>query len=350
MLDRLRTLAAAASLFCLGAAQASGLEFRFNDDAARLYSAAVQKGEIDAPTIESIRRLPETAAMVRKMRLKDTEAFVEYLRGLGRDAKQVDLAARVQADLGRDSSSKIALAADEVTRQLKAYLPNEFSAKLTVHFIFGGNATGFAFDDVHDDVYVNLARFTQATAEELAEVVSHELFHAVQAHVMTAPPRPAQGMPQATTGKTWMNRLLYDLVQEATAELFTHPIANRPATAFSARGKERIERNIARIKNIAALMETSSLRLLLAPPRDEDHYERIYGMLFYGDFGDLGYDMGWVMANAIERKDGKQAIFRLLQGEPKQFVLRYQQIAESDPALFRFNEDFLSAVRSLGAP
>jgi hypothetical protein len=164
---------------------------------------------------------------------------------------------------------------------------------------------------------------------------------------MSAPPRPAADMAQSATGKIWMSRLLYDLVQEGTAEIFSHQIADRPATPFSTRGKERIARNLARMKGIAALMETSSLRLLLAPPRDEDQYDRIYGMLFYGNFDDLGYDLGWVMANAIERKDGKQAIYRLLQGEPKQFVLRYQQIAESDPALFRFNEDFLSAVRKL---
>jgi len=347
MFSQLRALTAAVSLICMGAAHAGGLEFRFNDAPARLYSAAVQKGEIDAATVESIRSLPETAAMVRKMRLKDADAFIEYLRGIGRDPKQVELASQLQAEFTREDGGKFALAATEITRQLKAYLPPEFSAKLTVHFVFGGNAMGFAFDDMHDDVYVNLARFTQATALELAEVVSHELFHAVQSHVMTAPPRPPAGAAQASTGKIWMNRLLYDLVQEGTAEIFSHPIADRPATPFSTRGKERIARNLTRMKNIAALMETSSLRLLLAPPRDEDHYDRIYGMLFYGDFNDLGYDMGWVMANAIERKDGKLAIFRILQGEPKQFILRYQQIAESDPALFRFNDDFLAAVRAL---
>jgi len=347
MLIQLRALAASIALLSLGAANASGLEFRFNDTPARLYSAAVQKGEIDAAAGEAIRRLPETAAMVRKMRLKDADAFIDYLRGLARDSKKVELATQVQAEFGQATGGKFAQAATEITRQLKAYVPPEFSANLTVHFIFGGNAMGFAFDDMHDDVYVDLSRFTQATAEELAEVVSHELFHAVQSHVMTAPPRPPAGMAQSATGKIWMNRLLYDLVQEGTAEIFSHPIADRPATPFSTRGKERIARNLARIKNIAALMETSSLRLLLAPPRDEDHYDRIYGMLFYGDFNDLGYDMGWLMANAIERKDGKQAIFRLLQGPPKQFVLRYQQIAESDPTLFRFNEDFLSAVRAL---
>lgn len=347
MLTTLRAFAASISLFWFGAAHATGLEFRFNDAPARLYSAAVQKGEIDAATVEAIRRLPETAAMVRKMRLKDADAFIEYLRGLGRDPQKVDLATQVQSEFGRENGGKFALAATEITRQLKAYVPPDFSANLTVHFLFGGSAMGFAFDDKHDDVYVDLSRFTQATPEELAEVVSHELFHAVQSHVMTAPPRPSAGMPQSATGKIWMNRLLYDLVQEGTAELFSHPIADRPATPFSTRGKERIARNLKRIKNIAALMETSSLRLLLAPPIDEDHYDRIYGMLFYGNFDDMGYDMGWVMANAIERKDGKQAIFRLLQGEPKQFVLRYQQIAENDPALFRFNEDFLSAVRAL---
>jgi hypothetical protein len=347
MLLPLRALTASVCLLCLGAANAGGLEFRFNEAPARLYSAAVQKGEIDAATGEAIRRLPETAAMVRKMRLKDADAFIEHLRGLARDAKKVDLASQVQSEFGRENSSKVALAAAEITRQLKTYVPPEFSANLTVHFVFGGNAMGFAFDDMHDDVYVELSRFTQATAQELAEVVSHELFHAVQSHVMSAPPRPAADMAQSATGKIWMSRLLYDLVQEGTAEIFSHQIADRPATPFSTRGKERIARNLARMKGIAALMETSSLRLLLAPPRDEDQYDRIYGMLFYGNFDDLGYDLGWVMANAIERKDGKQAIYRLLQGEPKQFVLRYQQIAESDPALFRFNEDFLSAVRKL---
>jgi len=341
----LRQLIAAISLMGLGAAHATGLEFRFDDSSARVYSAAVQKGEIDAATAEAIRRLPETGAMVRKMRLKDADAFLDYLRRIGKDPKQAALAAQVQAEFAR--GDKFTTAATEVRRQLKAYLPPDFAAKFTVHFIFGGGATGFAFDDVHDDVYVNLARFTQATAEELAEVVSHELFHAVQAHAMTAPPRPPAGMPQAATGKIWMNRLLYDLVQEATAEIFTHPIADRPATPFSAPHKERIARNGKRMKSIAGLLETSALRLLLAPPADEDHYDPIYGILFYGDFDELGYDMGWIMANAIERKDGKDAIYRILQGEPKQFVLRYQQIAESDPSLFKFNEDFLRAVRAL---
>jgi len=343
----LRHLVVGLSLAGLGAAHAAGLEFRFDDASARLYSAAVQKGEIDAASAEAIRRLPETAAMVRKMRLKDADAFLDYLRRIGRDPKQAELAAQVQAEFARGDGGKFNAAAAEVTRQLKAYVPPEFAAKLTVHFIFGGGATGFAFDDVHDDVYVNLARFTQASALELAEVVSHELFHAVQAHVMTEPPRPPAGMAQSATGKIWMNRLLYDLVQEATAEIFTHPIADRPVTAFSAQHKERIGRNGKRMKSIAALLETSSLRLLLAPPADEDHYELVYGILFYGDFDELGYDMGWIMANAIERQDGKQAIYRLLQGEPKQFVLRYQQIAEGDPSLFKFNEDFLRAVRAL---
>jgi hypothetical protein len=334
-------------MLCLGAAQASGLAFRFDDTSARLYSSAVQKGEIDAAMAEAIRRQPETVAMVRKMKLRDADAFIDYLRRIGRDTKQAELAARVQADFARPGGGKATAAAAEVTRQLKAYVPLDFSASLTVHFIFGGGATGFAFDDLHDDVYVNLARFTQATAEELAEVVSHELFHAVQSHVMTEPPRPPAGTAQSATGTIWMQRLLYDLLQEGTAELFTHPIAERAATPFSTRGKDRIARNRSRMKSIAGLFETSSLRLLLAPPRDEDHYELIYGIFFYGDFDELGYDMGWVMANAIERKDGKQAIFRLLQGEPKQFLLRYQQIAESDPTLFRFGEDFLAAVRAL---
>ncbi|WP_426318153.1 hypothetical protein [Pseudoduganella sp. R-43] len=101
--------------------------------------------------------------MVRKMRLKDADAFIEHLRGLARDAKKVDLASQVQSEFWRENSSKVALAAAEITRRQKAYVPPEFSANLTVHFVFGGNAMGFAFDDMHDDVYVELSRLTQAS-------------------------------------------------------------------------------------------------------------------------------------------------------------------------------------------
>jgi hypothetical protein len=321
------------------AAPAATLEFTFDYELAKLVSQAIATGQFSDAALASVRAHPATAAMVRKMRLKSLDELVTYLRGLPKDPARV-----VLADLARPDGGKYGPLAEAVTRQIGQYVPPQFAAKLKVYFIFGGNASGFAFDDDADNVYVNLARFTQASTEELAETVAHELFHAVQTHVMTVPPRPAPGMTPSATGPVWMKRLVYDLVQEGTAEIFTHPLGDRPASAYSARHKARIERNAKRIRGIITLFETTALRLRLAPPPDEDAYDRIYGLLFYGDFDETGYDLGWLMATTIEKREGKGAVFALLKDDPAQFVLRYQAIAAADPALPKFSDEFVRAL------
>ena len=328
-------------------AQASALTFEFDYALARLVSQAVRAGQLDEQAAAAIRPLPGAAAMVRKMHLKDSDALIAYFRAQLKNPKLVAAAGPVADALARPGGGSYAQVGAAVTRQLADYVPADFAAHLKVYFIFGGNAGGFAFDDVADDVYVNLAVLAQASPEELAELVAHELFHAVQTHVMDPPPRPAPGAALAGTGPIWLNRLLYDLEQEATAELFTHRIAGRPASAYSRRGLERIARNAGRMKSVGILFETVGLRLLYAPPADEDQYDTIYGLLFYGAFDEVAYDLGWVMANAIEKKDGRPAILALLRAPPKRFFLRYQQIARADASLPRFSEEFVRAVESL---
>lgn len=328
------------------ATPAATLEFTFDYELAKLVSQAVATGEFSDAALASIRAHPATAAMVRKLRLKSVDELVTYLRGLSKDAAMMNAARVVLAELARLDAGKYGPLAETVTRQIGQYVPPQFAAKLKVYFIFGGNASGFAFDDDADNVYVNLARFTQASTEELAETVAHELFHAVQTHVMSAPPRPAPGMAASATGPVWMKRLIYDLVQEGSAEIFTHPVAGRPASAYSGRDKARIERNATRIRGIISLFETAALRLRLAPPPDEDAYDRIYGLLFYGDFDETGYDLGWLMVTTIEKREGKGAVFALLKDDPAQFVLRYQAIAAADPALPKFSDEFIRAVKA----
>lgn len=323
------------------------LEFRFDFAFAQAASLAFKDGEIDAGEAERIRALPAAAAMVRKLKLEDSEALIAFLRKQAANPKMKDAAALVADQFSRADGGGYAPLAAEVTHMLKQYVPAQFRAKLNVYFIFGGNAGGFAFDDNADDVYVNLARFSKATSTDLAETVAHELFHAVQSRVMSAPPRPAAGAAQHTTGAVWMNRLLYDLLQEGTAELFTHPVANRPASAHSARNVARIERNGNRMRGLMTLFETTAFRLLRTPPRDEDQYDGIYGLLFYGEFDEPAYDIGWTMAHAIEKRDGKAAIFALLSRPPRQFILRYQELAAADPALPRFSDEFMLQVRAL---
>lgn len=331
-------------------AQASApaaLEFVFDYELARLVSQSVASGQFSDAAIAAVRAHPASAAMVRKMKLKSMDELVAYLRGLPSNPTMKAAAEAIQGRLDGASSDGYAPLANEVTRMLGQYVPPQFSGRLKVYFIFGGNAGGFAFDDNRNDVYVNLARMSEASTQELAELVAHELFHGVQAQVMPPPPRSTADTPASSLGPVWTRRLLYDLLQEGTAELFTHPLAERPANAYSTRGKARIERNTKRIQGIVTMVETIGLRLLANPPRDEDSYEAIYGLLFYGSFDEPAYDLGWIMASTIERHEGKAAVFALLKAEPKQFLLRYQELAQQDAGLPKFSEDFVRAVRAL---
>ena len=325
----------------------AGLEFAFDYELAKVVSQSVAAGQFSDAAIAAIRAHPASAAMVRKMKLKSMDELIAHLRGLASNPKTKAAAEVIHARLGGASGDSYAPLANEVTHMLKQYVPAQFAGRLRVYFIFGGNAGGFALDDNPNDVYVNLARMADASTQDLAELVSHELFHGVQANVMPPPPRPSAGTAASNLGPVWTRRLLYDLLQEGSAELFTHPLADRPANAYSTRSKTRIERNTTRMDGIVTMVETIGLRLLANPPRDEDGYEAIYGLLFYGSFDEPAYDLGWIMASTIERHDGKAAVFALLKGEPKQFLLRYQALAQQDAKLPKFSEEFVRAVRAL---
>ncbi len=318
------------------------LTFTVDVELARIVCKLLSSGDFNSKDIAALKAHPAAGAMVRKMRLKDADAFVAQLQAAANQPKVAETAGRLLAAFGSAGSGKWAPLAANVTDQLKAYVPASFAASLKVYFVYGIGAGGFAFDDVPDDVYVTLS---EAPLQDVAEVVAHELFHAVQTHVM--PPPPRSSVIDATAGPTWMRRLLYDLVQEATAELFTHPVAERPAGAEPNPTKTRFERNSKRMRMLPVLFETVAWRLLLAPPADEDAYDSIYGLLFYGNLDATAYDLGWLMAKTIENKDGKAAIFALLKDEPKQFVLRYQALAEANPALPKFSKDFIVRLKTL---
>ena len=322
----------------------TGLEFVFDYELARLVSQSVAAGQFSDATIAAIRVHPASAAMIKKMKLKSMDELIVHLRELSANPKTKAAAERIRDRLAEEGYAPLA---NEVTRMLKQYVPAQFAGRLRVYFIFGGNAGGFTLDETPDDVYVNLARMAEASTQDLAELVSHELFHGVQAQVMPPAPRPSADTAASSLGPVWARRLLNDLLQEGTAELFTHPLAERPANGYSTRSKTRIERNTKRMEGIVTMVETIGLRLLANPPRDEHGYEAIYGLLFYGSFDEPAYDLGWIMASTIERHDGKAAVFALLKGEPKQFLLRYQELAQQDAKLPKFSDEFVRAVRAL---
>lgn len=332
---------------CLAADAAQGLQFHFDYSMARIASKAVGSGDFDAATNAQICAQPAAAAIIRKLRLSDCGALIDHLRALRKSDRMSRAAQLLAPELAKRDEGKYAPLAADVAHQLAAYVPASFSATLKVHFIFGSYSEGFAFDDTPDDVYVNLALFSQASTQELAETVAHELFHAVQAHVMRPETLPTAPGAVAETGPVWLNHLLANLEQEGTAELFTHPVADRPATVHSAHRKEGIERNAQRVYSLVTMFETLGWRMLLVPPSDENAYDRIYGLMFYNDFDATAYDLGWLMATTIEKKDGKAAIFALFGEKPSRFIQRYQTIAVADGNLPVFSDDFMQKVDAL---
>lgn len=325
-----------------GVASPERLSFRFDFGLARMVCKMISTGDFNSTAVVELKAHPAMPAMVRKMRLKDADAFIAHLQALAKNPKVVEATARMLPELSKETSGKWAPLAALVTGQLKEYVPADFAAKLNVYFIFGSGSGGFAFDDVPDDVYVTI---TEAPMLDMAEVVAHELFHAVQTHVMPAPPRTDSLGP--ASGPIWLRRLLYDLVQESTAELFTHPVVDRPVDVVPNPSQPRWEKNKRRMRSLPLLFETIGWRLLLAPPANEDAYDGIYGFLFYGNHDSPAYDLGWVMAKTIESKEGKAAIYALLKDDPKQFVLRYQALAAGDASLPKFSEEFIARLKAL---
>lgn len=324
-----------------------GLHFNFHFDTARIVSKAVSTSNFDEATFAGFCAFPDAEAMIKKMRLKNCDDLLLYLKNFKKNEKAVAAADLLTGELSKPDNGRYAPLAEEVTRQIKEYVPAGFQANFNVHFIFGSYSRGFTFDDVPDDVYVNLAQFSKATTQELAETVSHELFHAVQAHVMRPESLPSARGPATKTGPIWLNHLLANLEQEGTAELFTHPIVERSATPYSTHRKQSIERNGSRIYSLISMFETLGWRMLFVPPNNEEEYENIYALMFYESFDETAYDLGWLMASTIAKKDGKMAVFNLLKEEPKRFVLRYQTIASTDGKLPIFSDEFIRKLETI---
>lgn len=325
--------------------RADQLSFGFDFENARIVSTAISTGDFNLPAIFCTSA--DAKALMRKMRLKECEALVGRYKIL-RDRPPVVAAAKVLAvELSKPGYGKYAPLAAEVARQLREYVPADFRAQLNVHFIFGSLSDGFAFGDTPDDVYVDMKGFSAANTQELAETVAHELFHAIQNHVMRQETLPTAADAKDVAGALWLNQLLDQLVREGTADLFTHPIADRAPTIYSAPKKLVIERNANRIGGIRTTFESLGWHMLAAPPANEDAYDQIYGVMFYTDFDETAYELGWLMASTIIRQDGKAAIFELLKQPPKQFVLRYQAIAQKQGKLPLFSADFLKQVEAL---
>ena len=74
---------------------ARALEFRFDYEFCRLLSRALRDRVLDEKTTATVRSLPASAALVRKMRLKDTDALMDYLRVMVADPKTADAGNRV---------------------------------------------------------------------------------------------------------------------------------------------------------------------------------------------------------------------------------------------------------------
>lgn len=320
-----------------------GLELVFDFAHARLVAAAIAGGRLDGLAAADLAALPATAALQRKMNLRSVD---ELRAALQADAREASVKVAARTTLERLDGGDLAGLAATVRQRLEPYLPPGFAQRVEVFFLFGGRASGFAFGG--DDVYVNLAKFADATSDEIAATVTHEVFHAVQSVVMPKFPSLAGGREAtAAAGNAAVTAFLHNLAQEGSAELFSHVGPEGLDSPYARDIARKNERNAKRIAGIVTMFESLAFRLHAVPPRDATEYDQIYGLMFYESFDATAYQLGWVMARAIVERDGPPGLTRLLAAGPKAFVLRYQELAAADPALPRFGDRFLALVAGL---
>ena len=283
------------------------------------------------------------------MKLQGFGQLREHLEKLATDTQEREKARSIAEQFGLQTRKASEVEA-KMRVLLQGYVPANLRAHIQLVFLFGGSSSGFAFGG--DEVYLNLAHFADASSDEIAEIAAHEVFHAIQAHLMPeldgggcVSPAMAAGDTRPC-GRLRATQLMHSLVQEGTASLFDFDGAGRGSSQLSKKLASQRTKNISSLPSITAMFESLTYRQYYVPTPDEQDRERIYGLLFYGKPNDqLGYALGYTMAHAIVTREGKPALLNLLSMPPKQFILHYQSLAMSDSALPRFSQEFIRFVQ-----
>lgn len=316
-------------------ATAADLKLTIDASAARAVLDALETPTLDRERALVIAHMPGNQGLIRKARSygrqADEASFAAALVAVAhgdtayQDASGFAFARvvphiaqlrRVLAELENPATGLI----EQARRRIALFTPPTLATAITGYFVVGGTSGGFAFGD--PEFFLNLDYSPDATLA--TTILEHELYHAVQG--VAAPPKPrltaiAQCLKRAAT-PPHLDDLFGALVQEGTASAVGDVLAlPKDMTGPAADERKKFARNVAMVDRSVTLLALSTHALATRAVG----YDPIYALGFYGD--EILYALGYVMAKAIEREQGPQAIAALLTDPTgADFINRYRAL------------------------
>jgi hypothetical protein len=231
----------------------------------------------------------------------------------------------------------------EIAERIEAYLPAGLSVSANVHFLLGGTSDGFA--PSADTFYVALHYF-EDDIEGLKVLMAHELYHIAQSVARTAPGRDAAPDKDVEPVMIRSLGLLRNTMNEGTASLVGDPLIVKDGGKYTLWFQTKYRRNLQRIKTNFALFDALLFRLFQDPDADPNE---LYMIGFSGMWDSPLYFVGYHMAKAIEKHDGREAVAAAMEVSPIRFFGRYIELCRTldDPEMVRFSrstEDILVAL------
>ncbi len=326
-----------ASLLAVTSAQGTELKLTIDASAAKAVLDALENPKLDKAQALEIAALPGNQGLIRKAisygRKADTASFAAALVAAAHgddqaaDPSKFDFA-RVRPHIAQlriviaDLENPTTGLTEAAKRRIALYTPAGLDAAITGYFVVGGTSGGFAFGD--PQFFLNLDFFPDA--QLATTILQHELYHAVQGAAAPPPTRRAAitkcvariGAP------LHIDDLFGSLAQEGTASAVGDVLAlPKGGTGPAADERKKVARSVGMISRSVTLLELSTHAVAT---RAMD-FDSIYDLGFYGD--EILYALGYVMAKAIEREQGPQAIAALLRDPTgASLIQRYRQLKD----------------------
>jgi hypothetical protein len=327
--------------------------------------AALAEPKDAAAAAEDALRNPAVQAMIAKMGRYDSQATAARFRtavadlARGGSAEPFDLARlrkdpvpaqRMLARLDADSAA----VSDRVADRLAAFAPNGTDVNARLFVVVGSTQNGWFPDQTRSDFYVDLG-FHGEELDSLINVSAHELFHTVQGRVRPnwdAEFADTPNAPPTARGLHRAHAVLLNLVLEGMATYVGDATKYPPAGPHIIRDQRELTRNLARSAETFALVDTVLYRARNDP---DAPLPALLDIGFGGAWGQIGYYVGYRMAETIDRYSGRERLRDLVTARPEEFVAEYVRLAHehaSDPKVVPLSpasQDILRELTALGS-
>ena len=324
------------ALTCSSAGQAGDVAISIDFSAARAVLDAVRNSRLTVDEALMIARLPGNQGLIRKAksygRTATDDLFAKALVAAARhDSAFIDVS-KFQFDTVRDHATQTEQAmaglgdarlplVDQVKQRIARFTPATLSGRVAGYLVVGGTSGGFAFGD--PQFYLNLDRFPSATLA--STIISHELFHAVQALARSAhQPSPEQEKCVVGTAHAGDVADFFDSLSAEGTASYVGDVLSIPEVGTddpSAKDRARFARNVGLVGRSVTQLELSIHGLTTGAEVSPD---AVYELGFYGD--EVMYALGYVMARAIAKEQGDATIGDLIGMPGAAFVKRYAHL------------------------